>query len=294
MLMNRPVAVVAAVVAALVVGAAGYFVGVKSGALDQAEIAGAVEDYIAGHPDLMPADQAAPSSTDAGPLDETQVAAIKDIVREHLIANPEIIRDAINELQRKEVEAEQAAQQAAISDERDLIFTADHQAVIGNPDGEVTLVEFFDYNCGYCKRAHADMKRLIEEDPSLRMVLKEFPVLGEGSVEAAHVSAAVNLTTPERFLEFHDQLLMGPGRVDGNRAIAVAEEMGLDMDKIRELMPSDEVKAIIDENYALADKLSLTGTPSYVTAKEVVVGAVGYDALKAKIEEARACGSASC
>lgn len=286
--------VVAAFVAALLVGAFGYFVGVKSGGPNQTEVAAAVERYIADHPGLMPAEQATPSPTAAGPLEETQVAAIKDIIREHLIANPEIIRDAINELQRKEVEAEQVAQQAAISEESDLIFASSGQAILGNPDGEVTLVEFFDYNCGYCKRAHADMKRLVEEDPSLRMVLKEFPVLGEGSVEAAHVSAAVNLSSPEKFSEFHDQLLMGPGRVDGNRALAVAEEMGLDMDKIRELMPSDEVKAIIDENYALADKLSLTGTPSYVTAKEVVVGAVGYDALKTKIEEARACGSASC
>jgi protein-disulfide isomerase len=294
MLMNRPVALVAEVFAALLVGAFGYFVGVKSGSPDQAEIAAAVESYMADRPELLPAVETASASTAAGPLGETQVAAIKDIIRDHLIANPEIIRDAINELQRKEVEAEQVAQQAAISEESDLIFASSSQAILGNPDGEVTLVEFFDYNCGYCKRAHADMKRLVEEDPSLRMVLKDFPVLGEASVEAAHVSAAVNLNSPEKFSEFHDQLLMGPGRIDGNRALAVAEEMGLDVDKIRKLMPSDEVKAIIDENYALADKLSLTGTPSYVTAKEVVVGAIGYDALKAKIEEARACGSANC
>jgi protein-disulfide isomerase len=292
--MNRPIAVVAAAVVALLVAALGYFVGIKSGGPDQAEIAALVEGYIAGHPELLRAQPAPPASTAGAPVDESQVAAIGTIIRDHLIANPEIIRDAINELQRKEFEAEQVAQQAVISEDSDLIFASSRQAVVGNPDGEVTLVEFFDYNCGYCKRAHADMKRLIEDDPSLRMVLKEFPVLGEASVEAAQVSAAVNMTSPERFSEFHDQLLTGPGRADGNRALAVAGEMGLDVDKIRALMPSDEVKAIIDENYALAEKLSLTGTPSYVTAKEVVVGAVGYDTLKAKIEDARACGSASC
>jgi protein-disulfide isomerase len=291
--MNRPIAVVVAVAAALLVGAFGYFVGVRSGAPDQAEIAAAVEGYIVGHPELLPSEPPAPAAAPE-PLDETRVAAIEDIVRDHLIANPEIIRDAINELQRKEFEAEQAAQQTAISDDKDLIFASDRQAVLGNPEGEVTLVEFFDYNCGYCKRAHADMKRLMEEDPSLRMVLKEFPVLGEGSVEAAHVSAAVNLTAPEKYSEFHDSLLLGQGRIDGNRALAVAEEIGLDMDKIRELMSSEEVKATIEESYALADKLSLTGTPSYVTAREVVVGAVGYDALKTKIEEARGCATAEC
>ena len=236
----------------------------------------------------------AAASARAESFSATQRSEIERIIHDYLIAHPEVLQDAIAELEKRQAAAEAERHRTAVKAHAKPLFSSQHQVTLGNPNGDVTLVEFFDYNCGYCKRAHADMKRLIEEDPSLRLVLKEFPVLGEGSVEAAHVSAAVNLTTPERFLEFHDQLLMGPGRVDGNRAIAVAEEMGLDMDKIRELMPSDEVKAIIDENYTLADKLSLTGTPSYVTAKEVVVGAVGYDALKAKIEEARACGSASC
>jgi len=291
--MTRAIVVVVAVAAALVVGVAGYFAGTKSAGLTEADVVAAVENYIDEHPELLPAAPEAQASDSSG-LDDSQVAAVEVLIREHLLANPEIVRDAINELQRKEIEAEQAAQVAAISEDSDLIFASSRQAVIGNPDGEVTLVEFFDYNCGYCKRAHADLLRLVEEDPSLRMVLKEFPVLGEGSVEAAHVSAAVNIMAPDKFFEFHDALLLGPGRVDGDRALAVAEEMGLDVAKIRELIPSDEVKATIDESYALADKLSLTGTPSYVTAKEVVVGAVGYDALKTKIEEARDCGQPSC
>jgi protein-disulfide isomerase len=287
MLMNRPIAVVLAVAAALLLGALGYFLGARSGGPDETAIAAAVESYLAGHADRLPA-SAAPASTPAGALDESQVTAIQGIVRDHLIANPEIIRDAINALQRKEFEAEQVAQQVAITEERDLIFASTRQAVLGNPNGEVTLVEFFDYNCGYCKRAHADMKRLLEADSGLRIVLKEFPVLGEGSVAAAQVSAAVNIAAPERFAEFHDTLLLDRGRVDGDRALAVAEEMGLDLDRIRALVQSDEVRATIDESYALAEKLSLTGTPSYVTATEVVVGAVGFDTLKAKIEDARA------
>lgn len=285
--------VVAAVVAAIAIGAAGYFAGTKSAGLNQADVTAAIEGYFEGHPELLPAAPTAETS-DGPALDDSQVAAVEGLIRDHLLANPEIIRDAINELQRKEFEAEQAAQVAMISEESDLIFASSRQAVLGNPDGEVTLVEFFDYNCGYCKRAHADMLRLVEEDPSVRMVMKEFPVLGDASVEAAHVSAAVNIMAPDKFLEFHDTLLMGPGRIDGDRALAVAEELGLDVAKIRELIPSDEVKATIDESYAIADKLSLTGTPSYVTAKEVVVGAVGYDTLKTKIDEARDCGQASC
>ena len=291
--MNRVFAVIAVIVAAIAGGTAGYFAATKTGGPDAAEIAAAVDTYLAEHPKLVGDSGTQAQSADEA-LSESQVAAVEGIVRDHLIANPEIVRDAINELQRKEIEAEAAAQKTAISEDSELIFAAAHDPVVGNPDGEVTLVEFFDYNCGYCKRAHADMKRLLEEDPNLKIILKEFPVLGEGSVEAAHVSAAVNIAAPDRYIEFHDALLLGPGRINGDRALAVAEEIGLDMDKIRDLVPSDEVAAVIAANYALADKLSLTGTPSYVTAKEVVIGAVGFETLKEKIEDARGCTSASC
>jgi protein-disulfide isomerase len=218
---------------------------------------------------------------------------IEQIIKEYLLANPEIIRDALNELQRRQQEAEVAAQTKAITDSKDLLFASAGQVVLGNPNGDVTLVEFFDYNCGYCKRAHADMKKLIADDKNLRIVLKEFPVLGEGSVAAAQVAVRVNMLYPDRYSEFHDKLILSQGQIDGPRALAVVEEMGLDRQKIAAEIDSDAVKATITETYDLANKLSLTGTPSYVTAKEVIVGAVGYDALKKKIEDAR-CLTANC
>ena len=278
--------------AAIVFGTAGYLYGSKSGAPDEAAIGAVVGTYLETHPELLANDEA-PEAADAD-LNGTQLAAVEGLIRSHLIANPEIVSDAIAELQRKEIEAEQAVQISNITADKERIFSSPRQFVLGNPDGNVTLVEFFDYNCGYCKRAHADMVKLIEEDENLRVVLKEFPVLGEGSVEAAKVSIAVNMTAPEKFSEFHDTLLLDRGRIDGNRAIAVAEDLGIDIAKIRETMGSDEVGATIEESYQLAEKLSLTGTPSYVTAKEVVVGAVGYDILKAKIEDARDCEAATC
>jgi protein-disulfide isomerase len=127
----------------------------------------------------------------------------------------------------------------------------------------------------------------------LRVVLKEFPVLGDGSVEAAQVAVAVNLVAPDKYFDYHDAMLAERGQVNGERAKAVAEDVGIDPGKLAEAMKSDEVKATINEVYDLAAKLALTGTPSYVTAKEVIVGAVGTDALKQKIEEAR-CGQPSC
>jgi protein-disulfide isomerase len=274
-----------AVLAAVVVGGLGYLVGGGRG-LAPAEVAATEE----------------PNATPIGPevirmaeFSDDQRAEMEGIIRNYLIANPEIIRDAINELQRKEDQAEKVAQSKTIEDSRDLIFSSNRQVVLGNPKGSVTLVEFFDYNCTYCRRAQADMKKLLASNPDLKVVLKEFPVLGDGSVEAARVGIAVQMTAPDKYAAFHDELLGEPGQVNGERALAVAEDLGLDIDAIKAKIDSDEVKATISEVYELAGKLNLTGTPSYVTHKEVVVGAVGYDALKAKLEEARtACGAATC
>jgi len=290
--MNPRLVVAMVVAVALGFGAFGYFYGQRSGGPGEAETIALIEQYVGAQPQDT-AGEMAPADA-SSPLAENQVAAIRDLIRDHLLTNPEIIRDAIGELQRKEQEAEVAAQAGIIDEEKNLLFASSRQVVLGNPDGDVTLVEFFDYNCGYCKRAHADMKRLIEEDENLRIVLKEFPVLGEGSVEAAHVGAAVNMIAPERYSEFHEALLTERGQINGERALAVAGDMGLDTDEIRQTMETAEVQSTIAESYTLADKLSLTGTPSYVTAKEVVVGAVGYDVLKAKIEDARACATAEC
>ena len=300
--MNPRIAVLIAVAGAVALGAAGYLLGTRAGGPSQAETTAAIEAYLEAHPEILASEEAAPAPAApapaapvaSAPLTETQVATVREIIRDHLIANPEIVRDAIDELQRKEQEAEAVAQVATISADKDRLFTSSRQVVLGNPQGDVTLVEFFDYNCGYCKRAHADMKRLIEEDKNLRFVLKEFPVLGDGSVEAAHVGAAVNLIAPDRYFAFHDALIAERGQVNGERALAVASDLGMDLAKLRETMSSDEVKETIAEVYDLANKLSLTGTPSYVTPREVVVGAVGYDALKASIEEVRACATTGC
>jgi protein-disulfide isomerase len=137
------------------------------------------------------------------------------------------------------------------------------------------------------------MKQLIANDKNLRIVMKEFPVLGDGSVEAAQVGIAVHMTAPDKYSAFHDAMLGERGQVNGERALAVAEEIGLDRGKLQDAMKAAEVKATIGEVYDLASKLALTGTPSYVTAKEVVVGAVGYETLKEKIGQAR-CGAPTC
>jgi protein-disulfide isomerase len=237
-------------------------------AMQRSEIEGVVRDYVTRNPEF---------------------------IRDYLIANPEVIRDAIDALQRQQDEAQVAAQVAMIDANRDLLFASDRQVVMGNPAGDVTLVEFFDYNCGYCRRAQADVERLIADDPNLRVVLKEFPVLGEGSMLASQVSIAVRILAPERAGEFHDALLAQSGQVNAEVALAVAEELGLDRAMLQETMQSAEVRDTITEVYGLAEQLSLTGTPSYVTDGNVAIGAIGYDALKAVIASARAsCSTEVC
>ena len=191
--------------------------------------------------------------------------------------------------------ADVAKHKAAIQENAALLFSSPRHVTLGNPQGDVTFVEFFDYNCGYCKRALDDMLTLIKDDPKLKVVLKEFPVLGPASQEAARVASAVRMQdkTGKKYLEFHQKLLTGRGSVDQARALAVAREVGFDMTQIERDMASDEVRASLEESFKLAEKLGLNGTPSYVIGNEVVVGAVGVAALTAKVNAAR-CGKATC
>ncbi len=220
---------------------------------------------------------------------------IEQIVRNYLLTHPEVLTEAMNELEKRQSAAEQAKQKAAVATHSDAIFNSQRQVVIGNPQGDVTVVEFFDYNCGFCKKAMSDMLDLIKTDGKLRFVLKEFPVLGDGSIEAAHVATAVRMQdrTGKKYLDFHQRLLSGRGEANKARALAAAKEAGLDMARIDKDMASDEAKASLKESFTVAEALGLTGTPSYVVGNDIVIGAVGMDTLKAKISNAR-CGKATC
>jgi protein-disulfide isomerase len=234
----------------------------------------------------------------AGEFSASQSREIGDIVRDYLVKNPEVLRDAMVELDRRE-KAEQAAAREKILNDNGALFASAHQAVVGNPNGKVTLVEFFDYNCGYCKKSLDDLAKLVKEDPDLRVVLKDFPVLGPGSVEAAQVASALrHQFSGEKFWAFHQKLLLTRGQVGKVQALAVAKEMGADMGKLDRDMANPEVKAGIQETMRIADSLNLTGTPSWVVGREVVIGAVGYDELKGKIGDVASnvakCGKAVC
>lgn len=238
---------------------------------------------------------AAPAPTRASEGAPLQKADVEKIVHDYLMANPEVIRDAIDELDRRQKVAEADTRRRVVTQSADKLFNSPNQAVIGNPSGDVTLVEFFDYNCGYCKRALDDVAKLIEGDPKLRVVLKDFPVLGSGSTEAAQVATAVRQQfKPEKFYEFHRRLLATRGAIGKAQALNVAKELGADPVKLEKDAKSPEVHASIKEAMEIADSLNLSGTPSWVLGKEVIVGAVGYTQLKGKIDNIRKCGKAVC
>ncbi|MGA7486932.1 MAG: DsbA family protein [Xanthobacteraceae bacterium] len=238
---------------------------------------------------------AAAAPARAEPFTAQQRSEIEGIIKDYLLTHPELLQDVMNELDKRQSQAEAEKHRAAVAENRATIFSSPRQVTLGNPQGDVTVVEFFDYNCGYCKRAMSDMLDLIKTDGKLKFVLKEFPVLGDGSVQAAQVAAAVRMQdkSGKKYLEFHQKLLGGRGQADKARALAVAKEIGLDVARIEKDMASEEVKATIEENFKLAEALGLNGTPSYVVGGDVVVGAVGLNTLKEKVNSAR-CGKPSC
>jgi protein-disulfide isomerase len=237
---------------------------------------------------------AAPAAS-AQSFSESQRAEIEAVIKKYLIAHPEVLEDAMAELNKRQAAAEAEKHEAGVTQNSETIFNSPRGVVLGNKDGDVAFVEFFDYNCGYCKRAMADMLELLKTDPKLKVVLKEFPVLSQGSVEAAQVAIAVRMQDPngKKYLDFHQRLLGGRGQADKARAIAAAKEAGLDVGRIEKDLASTEVRATIEENFKLAEAMGMNGTPSYVIGKQVVIGAIGIEGLKEKIGIAR-CGKVTC
>jgi protein-disulfide isomerase len=211
------------------------------------------------------------------------------------MANPQVIGEALAELEKRQEAAQRLSQETALREQRDVLLSSPHGNLVGNPKGDVTIVEFFDYNCGYCKRALADLRTLAKSDPKLRIVLKDLPVLGPESVEASRVGLAAKLQiSGDKLFEYHSRLLESRGRINGERAISLAREMGLDVARLQRDLDGPEVRAALQENSTLGQKLGLTGTPAFVIGDEVISGAVGVEPLRQAVTAMRSCGRAAC
>lgn len=231
-----------------------------------------------------------------GNMTEMSRPELHQVIRDYIVNNPEVLQEAMAEFEKRQNLADAEKARDAIKRNENLIFNSPRHVVAGNKEGDVSLVEFFDYNCPYCKQAMADINALENSDKKLRIVYKEFPVLGPGSVEAAQVAVAIRMQDPsgEKYLAYRKALLSGRGQADKARALAVARDVGVDMDRLETDLANPEIKATLEENFKLAEQLGLNGTPSYVIGQEVAVGALGLNTLKEKVRIARCNATATC
>jgi len=218
-------------------------------------------------------------------LSNEQRKAVQEEIRAYILANPEIVLEALQTMQQRERQAEAERQKQAIGGLQKALADSPLLPVIGNPDGDVTVVEFFDYNCGYCKSVVDRLANRIEADPKLKVIMVEFPILGEASVYAARVALAAEMQG--KYEDFHFALMRARGRLSVEKIRATAEEVGLDWSKIERDMKAPEVEKTIQRNYELADSLGVSGTPAFVIGDELVPGAIDEDAMARLIAQAR-------
>ena len=226
---------------------------------------------------------AAPAIALTAPTDKD---AVEKIVRDYILKNPEIIAEAIQRLQQKKKMAEAAADIQLLASNRAELINDPTSPVSGNVKGDVTVVEFFDYRCGVCKRIHPIVNQLVKTDPKIRRVYKQWPILGANSVLAAR--AAIASRKQGKYLSFHKVMMEANSSFGESAIMGMAESVGIDTSKLRQDMRSAETNAVIRKNYALAEKLKLNGTPSFVIGDTLLRGGRDLKSLRAIVAEARA------
>ena len=214
--------------------------------------------------------------------------ATREIIREYLLERPEVLEEAMIALRARRQEEKRTRTQAAIADNRAALLSHEMSPVSGNPDGDVTLVEFFDYACGYCKRSLSVMINLLRDDPQLRIVWKEFPVLGPVSRTAARASMAA--ARQGRYLAFHEAVMGSRDGLSEDALLAMAGRVGLDVGRLQQDMADPAIEAYLEETHQLARELGIDGTPAFLVGDTLVPGAVGEARLKQLIAEARSGG----
>ncbi|WP_299814029.1 DsbA family protein [uncultured Jannaschia sp.] len=219
------------------------------------------------------------------PAQDLTEERVRELALEAILENPQVVMDAVAILQEREAQAAADQAQTALGENRAALEQDPNAPVLGNPEGDVTVVEFFDYNCPYCRRAADEVAALIENDGDVRVVYREWPILGEGSVFASR--AALAARAQDKYAELHKAMLGSEGRLDENAVMRIAEEVGLDTDKLRADMEAPEVAEHIDTSMALAQSLGFTGTPSFVIGENRAPGLIDAEQMRAMIEMAR-------
>jgi protein-disulfide isomerase len=219
------------------------------------------------------------------PLTPAQRAAVEQIIQDYFLKHPEFMVDVLRaaEAKLKEQKAEDARQ--AITERHEELLGDAGSPVGGNPDGDVTIVEFFDYRCPYCKQVEPSLEALLKEDPKIRIVYKEFPVLGPESVYATRMALAAQ--KQDRYAAFHQAMMAAKGKITDDVVQKIAAAAGVDVAKAKADMKAPDIDAIIKRNYALAEALDINGTPAFVIGTVLVPGTTDLDGLRKLVADAR-------
>lgn len=253
----------------------------ETGGLNSATVKTLIAEAIAAEPK--------PAQSEA----QLDPAKLNPMIEDYLMKNPRLLQRVSAALQAELAAEKTAKTREALAELKPAIYDDPDQVVLGNPKGDVTLVELFDYNCGYCRQALPDLATLLDEDKNLRVILKEFPILSPESAEAARVGVLVG-ESPVDYWNFHQTLFSARGKVGKTQALQAAASLGLNPITLEMKMGDPKVTAAIDKSYDIARKLDITGTPTYIIGNEVIPGAIGIDDLRTRIANMRKCGDSVC
>ncbi|MDG2294567.1 MAG: DsbA family protein [Paracoccaceae bacterium] len=221
-------------------------------------------------------------------MTENQRAAFRAEIRAYLLDNPEVIYEAVDILQQRQAQTETQRDLELIENNSAAIFADGYSYVGGNPEGDITLVEFVDYKCGYCRKAHSEVEELLARDGNIKLIIKEFPILGESSITSAQFAIAVQqLYGNEAYKAAHDILISFKGNTTPSALGRIATALNLDKDSILNHMNSDSVIAVIQQNRTLGQVMEITGTPTFVLNDEILRGFVPADALVKMVTDKR-------
>ena len=233
---------------------------------------------------LVPAAQAQQPALDT----PAGKAAIEQIVRDYLLAHPEVLVESLTAFQERQEAAQAEAQRGALVSRQEELFRNPASPVAGNPQGDVTLVEFIDYRCGYCKKINPELEALLKEDGNIRFILKEFPILTEESQLAARFAVAVQqIAGPDAYKKTHDALMESRGPVTLESLKTLAGGVGVDADAVISRMNTEEVSAVLRKNHQLAEQMRIMGTPTFIIEGEMLRG-IPAQGLGPVIEQIRA------
>ena len=304
--MSRLTLALGLLVAVLAGGLGSTLLSRQAPGLDAAQVRSIAEQVVAAAPkpavsldasavEAIVAEALSKRPADAPPQSVAQLdaATLNPMIEDYLLTNPSILQRVSSALEAEVTATRKAETKSALAELRTAIYDDPGHIVLGNPEGDVTLVEMFDYNCGYCRQALPDIAELLDGDPNLKVILKEFPILSQASVDAARIAVLVSEANVD-YWSFHQALFSGSGQNNKDTALEAAKGLGLNPVTLELDMGTPEVTAVLDKSYMIAKKLKITGTPTYIIGDEIIPGAIGIDQLKERIANMRACGSTAC